>query len=79
MMNIASLNLRSESESDYQKIQEGISDIKRLVANSGGSSSNEPEYGFCDIARGARGDSWFGFFECRICKQTNEHSNSYVD
>ncbi|PMD30424.1 hypothetical protein L207DRAFT_473817 [Hyaloscypha variabilis F] len=76
MMNIASLNLRSESESDYQKIQEGISDIKRLLANSAGSDSNISEYGTCDIVRG---DTNFGFFECRICKQINAHSNSHVD
>jgi hypothetical protein len=78
MMDIASLNLRSDSESDYQKIREGIVDIKRLLTNSG-SSSNPPEYGLCDIARGGRGDIFFGFSKCRICKKTAAHSNSYVD
>ncbi|KAE9366844.1 hypothetical protein N431DRAFT_79540 [Stipitochalara longipes BDJ] len=77
MMNIASLKLRSESEADYQKIQDGITNIKQLLAESGEGEAQK--YGFNDIARGARGESWFGFFECRICGQTNAHSNSYVD
>ena len=77
MMNQASLKLRSESEADYQKIQDGITDIKQLLAEAG--EGEVQKYGFNDIARGARGESWFGFFECRICGQTNAHSNSYVD
>jgi hypothetical protein len=77
MMNHASLKLRSESEADYQKIQDGITDIKQLLAESG--EAEVQKYGFNDIARGAKGESWFGFFECRICGQTNAHSNSYVD
>lgn len=77
MMNVASLKLRSESEQDYLKIQNGITDIKQFLAES--VEGGLPKYGFNDIARGARGESWFGFFECRICGQTNAHSNSYVD
>jgi hypothetical protein len=77
MMTDASLRLRSESESDYLKIQDGIADIKQLLAESG--EGGVPKYGFNDIARGARGESWFGFFECRICNRKNAHSNSYVD
>lgn len=77
MMNMASLKLRSESESDYQKIQDGITDIKQVLSDSG--DGDHQKYGFNDIARGARGTTWAGFFECRICNQTNTHSNSYVD
>lgn len=77
MMTHASLRLRSESESDYLKIQDGITDIKQLLAES--VEGGVPKYGFNDIARGARGESWFGHFECRICNRTNAHSNSYVD
>jgi hypothetical protein len=77
MMNMASLKIRSESESDYQKIQDGITDIKQLLAESG--DGDVQKYGFNDIARGARGTTWAGFFECRICNQTNTHTNSYVD
>jgi hypothetical protein len=79
MMNMASLKLRPESESDYLKIQDGISGIKQLLAEFGVSGGGGLKYGFNDIARGARGESWFGFFECRICNQTNKHSNSYLD
>jgi hypothetical protein len=79
MMNMASLKLRPESEIDYLKIQDGISDIKQLLAEFGVSGGGGLKYGFNDIARGARGESWFGFFECRICNQINKHSNSYLD
>jgi hypothetical protein len=77
MMNMASLQLRSESESDYQKIQDGITDIKQVLSES--SDDNMQKYGFNEIARGARGTSWAGFFECRICNQANAHTNSYID
>jgi len=77
MMNMASLKLRSESESDYQKIQDGITDIKQVLSDSG--EGDHQKYGFNDIARGARGTTWAGFFECRICNRMNAHSNSYVD
>jgi len=36
-------------------------------------------YGFHDIFRGARGITYYGYFECRICKQSNAHTNSYLD
>ena len=64
MMNMASLKLRPESESDYLKIQDGISDIKQLLAEFGVSGGGGGlKYSFNDIARGARGESWFGIFE----------------
>ncbi|KAH8764688.1 hypothetical protein F5882DRAFT_414460 [Hyaloscypha sp. PMI_1271] len=79
MMNMASLKLRPESESDYLKIQDGISDIKQLLAESGVSGGDGPKYSFNDIARGAGEESWFRNFNCRICNQTNKHSSSYLD
>ncbi|KAH8757409.1 hypothetical protein BGZ57DRAFT_908551 [Hyaloscypha finlandica] len=79
MMNMTSLKLRRESESDYLKIQDGISDIEQLLADFVVSGGDGPRYSFSDIARGARGETWFGFFNCRICNHTNKHSNSYLD
>jgi hypothetical protein len=79
MMNMASLKLRPESESDYLKIQGGISEIKQLLAEFRVSGGGGPRYSFNDIARGTRGESWFGLFGCRICHQTNKHSSSYLD
>jgi hypothetical protein len=77
MMNIASLKLHSESESDYQKIQDGITCIKQILAELG--EGDLQKYGFNEIARGAKGTSFAGFFECRICNKINPHTNSYVD
>jgi hypothetical protein len=77
MMNKASLDLRSASEADYQKIQDGITEVKQVLSES--VEGDLQAYGFTEIARGARGTTWAGFFECRICKQTNTHTNSSVD
>jgi hypothetical protein len=77
MMNKASLKLRSESESDYEKIQDGITDIKQILSES--VDSDYSKYSFHNIARGDRGTAWAGFFECRICNQINAHTNSYID
>ncbi len=82
MMNKASLKRKSESYSDYGKIQVGITETKLfLSAVENSPSANHHLYGFHDIARGARGTSYIGssFFQCRICNQTNTHSNSYSD
>lgn len=79
MMNKASLKVKTYSYSDYAKIQVGITEIKLFLsaAENAPTSGSHHLYGFHDIARGARGNSYLAFFECRICKQTNSHSNSY--
>ncbi|KAE8441881.1 hypothetical protein EG329_004237 [Mollisiaceae sp. DMI_Dod_QoI] len=80
MMNKASNKIKLESSADFVKIQAGITEVRLFLdeadQNQVGRVSN---YGFHDIARGARGTSYYGFFECRICLQTNTHSNSYLD
>lgn len=82
MMNKASLKIKSESYSDYGKIQVGITETKLFLSAAENSpTTNHHLYGFHDIARGARGTSYMGstFFQCRICNLTNAHSNSYRD
>ncbi|KAH8669490.1 hypothetical protein BGZ60DRAFT_36270 [Tricladium varicosporioides] len=79
MMNKAALKIKSKSSSDYRKVQDGITETK-LYQSTEENQGNSRMYGFHDIARGARGTSYImGFFECRICGQTNTHSNSYLD
>jgi hypothetical protein len=80
MMSKAALKLKSESASDYAKIQAGIVEVKLFISQQDEKmEGNRQLYGFHDIARGARGTSYFGFYECRICNQANAHSNSYLD
>jgi hypothetical protein len=76
-MDIASFKLRSKSESDYEKIQDGITDIKQILSES--VDSDHSKYGFHNIARGERGTSFAGFVECRICNRINPHTNEYID
>lgn len=71
MMNEASLRLKPHSIDSYNNLQAGITAIRSLTHN------NLPRYGFHDIARGRRGLTYFGHFQCSICQQTNVHSNSY--
>ncbi len=40
---------------------------------------NQKQYGFHDIARGARGITYHKNYECLVCHQTNSHSHSYLD
>jgi len=82
MMSKASLKIKSESYSDFGKIQVGITETKLFLTAAENRTSNSHHlYGFHDIARGARGTSYMGstFFQCRICNLTNAHSNSYRD
>ncbi|KAF4626646.1 hypothetical protein G7Y89_g11509 [Cudoniella acicularis] len=81
MMSKAALKIKSKSSGDYQRIQAGITEVKLFQSQEDQSQgSSRTPYGFHDIARGARGTSYImGFFECRICGQTNSHSNSYLD
>jgi hypothetical protein len=83
MMAIASLEIRPTSGDDYNKLEKGVKDIKTYLAIhrelSPSGSGTEKEYGFHDIARGARGTTWAEFFECRICNRVNAHSNSYLE
>lgn len=81
MMNEASLIPRDACSNDYEKIQAGIAEVSMFLNEAALISPTPPgpRYGFHDIARGARGTSYYGFFQCRICYQTNTHSNTYLD
>jgi hypothetical protein len=84
MMNEASLLIKDSSPVDYDKIQAGITEARLFLSEASLTSTsthqnNIQRYGFHDIARGARGTSYFGFFQCRICDQINTHSNTYLD
>jgi len=72
MMSDAAMELKSKSISDYDKIQAGITEVRARTRNDGPT-----RYGFHDIARGRRGLTYFGHFQCSICNQSNAHSNSY--
>jgi hypothetical protein len=72
MMNDAAMNLKSKSTTDYNKMQAGITAIRARTLNN-----ISTRYGFHDIARGRRGLTYFGHFQCSICNQSNVHSNSY--
>jgi hypothetical protein len=79
LMNKASLKIKSESLMDFAKIQAGLSEVSLFLSLcEGNQNSNAQRYGFSDIARGIRGVSYPGFFECPVCK-TNAHTNSYLD
>jgi len=77
MMHDASLKLKPESPSDFDKIQAGISEIQLYL--SAKPQNNNNRYGFHDIARGARGLTYAGYYQCSICSGINAHSNSYLD
>ncbi|KUJ18930.1 uncharacterized protein LY89DRAFT_667976 [Mollisia scopiformis] len=80
MMNKSSNKIKLESAPDFAKIQAGITEVRLFLDEADQSQVGRvSNYGFHDIARGARGTSYYGFFECRICLQTNAHSNSYLD
>jgi hypothetical protein len=78
LMQQASLEFNRVSGGDYKKLQNGIADVREYLDRTGGNRMDQ-EYGFHEIARGARGTSWAMFFECRICSQVNAHSSSYLD
>ncbi|TVY31479.1 hypothetical protein LSUB1_G008903 [Lachnellula subtilissima] len=80
MMVEVAQKLKSESPADYQKMQAGIVEVKVFLSQSSEIlERNRQLYGLHDIARGGRGTSYFGFYECRVCNRTNAHSNSYLD
>jgi hypothetical protein len=80
MMSKAAQKMKSGSPADYEKIQVGIVEVKVFLSQSTETlERNRQLYGLHDIARGARGTSYFGFYECRVCNRTNAHSNSYFD
>jgi hypothetical protein len=80
LMSKASYEVQPESPTDFAKIQAGITEIKVYLSGAENSQNgNAQRYGFHNIARGARGTSYFGFYQCLICNQTNTHSNSYLD
>lgn len=81
MMSKSSNKIKLESASSFSAIQAGITEIRLFLdeADQSQQTGRVSNYGFHDIARGARGTSYYGFFECRICLQTNAHSNSYLD
>jgi hypothetical protein len=76
LMNEASLKHKIESPVDFDKIQIGIAEIQQYLSSR---PQNNQRYGFHDIARGARGLTYAGYFQCSICNQINAHSNSYLD
>jgi hypothetical protein len=78
LMNEVAFQTQSISESNFKKIQIGVSEIEAFLERTGGTGT-EHEYSFHEIARGARGTSWAMFYECRICGQINTHSSSYLD
>jgi hypothetical protein len=79
LMNEASLEIKSKSPTDFAKIQAGLSEVSLFLSlYEDNQKSNVQRYGFGDIARGIRGLSYPGFFECPVCK-TNAHGNSYLD
>ncbi|KAH6696470.1 hypothetical protein BKA61DRAFT_498163, partial [Leptodontidium sp. MPI-SDFR-AT-0119] len=80
MVRQASLKVKTESPTDFVKIQIGITEARLFLSEAGFKSSCTQTYGFHDIARGARGIQFFGMqFQCQICNQTNAHSDSYLD
>lgn len=80
MMSKASNRCKLESPHDFARIQSGITEVRLFLDEADQTQVGRVStYGFHDIARGARGTSYYGFFECRICLQTNAHSNSYLD
>ncbi|KAF8862974.1 hypothetical protein BDZ45DRAFT_146019 [Acephala macrosclerotiorum] len=79
-MSKASSRLKLEDPSSFSSIQAGITEVRLFLDEADRTQTGRvSNYGFHDIARGARGTSYYGFFECRICMQTNAHSNSYLD
>jgi hypothetical protein len=78
LMNQAALKAKLVSEDDYTKFQNGILEVNAYLDRTGGTHADQ-EYGFNEIARGGKGTSWPSFFECRVCKQINAHSSSYLD
>lgn len=80
-MHEASLRLKGTCPADFERIQAGISEISGYLSEASLTSPTTPgqSYGFHDIARGARGTSYYGFFQCRICHGINAHSNTYLD
>jgi len=79
LMNKDSLKIKSKSPTDFAKIQAGLSEVRLFLSLcEGNQTGNANRSDFSDIARGIRGLSYLGFFECRVCK-TNTHTNSYLD
>lgn len=80
MMDEASLKIKSESTTDWMRIQAGITEIRLFISEIEDQSGSVHDYGFHDIARGARGTPLFALmFQCRICHKIDAHSNSYLD
>ncbi|CAG8960547.1 hypothetical protein HYFRA_00008267 [Hymenoscyphus fraxineus] len=82
LMKRAAAELKMKSPAEYHLLQAGIADTEQYQASGDNTQHGDRNlYGFHDIARGARGTSYLmgNFFECRICQQTNSHSNSYLD
>jgi len=81
MMYDASLRLKDQNPQDFERMQAGIAEVNGFLSQAAITSTEPPgpKYGFHDIARGARGTSYFGFFQCKICYSGDLHSNSYID
>lgn len=78
-MNKASLKIKETSHLEFAKIQAGITEVKLYLSANGRSQNRIPQYGFHDIARGALGLTYPGYFLCKICDEINAHTSSYWD
>jgi hypothetical protein len=81
LMQQASLKFNLVSEDEFNKLQNlqnRIADVREYLDRTGGNRMDQ-EYGFHEIARGAKGTSFPNFYECRICSQVNAHNSSYLD
>jgi hypothetical protein len=78
-MTKASMKIKVTSPSEYAKIQAGITEVKLYQTADGRTPNRNQQYGFHDIARGALGLSYPGYFQCKICNQINAHTPSYRD
>lgn len=80
LMHEASLKAKSQSITDFLKIQAGIAEAKNFLSDVGDQSICAQTYGFHDIARGAHGTLIFGLiFQCPICKESTAHWYSYLE
>lgn len=77
----ASMRFKDVNLHDFERMQAGISEVNAYLAEVALISTDPPghKYGLHDIARGARGTSYYGYFECKICYNATMHSNTYLD
>lgn len=84
MMGEAADKLKGESFQECNKLQAGIHETNMYLEETNNSNNSVNKYGFTNIARGGRGNTYFGMpWQCPICNMTPTqqvgHSNSYFD